>query len=86
MFFEGRELPSNSSRDNAAKSPREHCGGDVHGKALRLFLFLVPRRQDEQDARCEACLEDTDDCPQRYELSVILDDCHADRRSTLFPH
>ena len=57
-LFQESDSPSNGSSNDAAESTRKHSCGNVQGEPLRLLLFLIPRRQNEQDSRCESSFED----------------------------
>jgi hypothetical protein len=62
--------------EQSAKAAGKDGGGHVDAEALGLFLALVPRRDDEEDAWGEARLEDAYEDAESDKVLEVVDGSH----------
>jgi hypothetical protein len=77
---------SDGSSKKTTECARKDSGGDVDTETLRLFLLLVPRRDNEEDTGRETSFENTDQNAECEEVLVVFDDGHDAGEATPDDH
>jgi len=68
---------SDGTCKKTAKCATENSRRHVYTEALRLLIFLVPGRDNEEDTRSETGFENTNEDSECDKVLEIVDDGHA---------